>query len=153
VQKELIKLKKQYGDNFRAYKLDLSKYFDSVPRKYIDEVLDKLEIRFGKSSVLDLLRQYYHNDTIIDINKNEITKFTSLRQGCAFAAFLADSVLKDMDDDLSQMPIFYCRYSDDILIMGKDTEVEEGLSKIRAHLNEKELVLNSKKSRTIISKQ
>ena len=152
VQKELIRLKKEHPKTFKAYKLDLSKYFDNVPRKYIDEVLDKLELKFGKSSVIDLLREYYHNDTIIDLNKNEITKYTSLRQGCAFAAFLADCVLKDMDDDLSKMPIFYCRYSDDILIMGDETHVDNGLQRIKQHLSNKQLELNDKKVELLFQK-
>lgn len=145
VQKELIRLKNDPNIKFKAYKLDLSKYFDSVPIEYIDEVLDKLEAKFGKSAILDMLREYYHNNTIIDLEKNEIEKFTSLRQGCAFAAFLADAVLKDMDDDLTKMDIFYCRYSDDILIMGDEKLVDEGLEKIKNHLEAKSLILNPKK--------
>ena len=36
-------------------KIDLTKYFDSVPIEYIDSVFDKIEKRTGTSCILDLL--------------------------------------------------------------------------------------------------
>lgn len=33
-------------------KLDLSKYFDSVPLKYIDEIFDRMEVKVGKSKII-----------------------------------------------------------------------------------------------------
>lgn len=124
-------------------KVDLSKYFDSVPIRYIDEVFDYLENKFGKSKIIDVIKKYYHSNTIIDINKNIIQKYSSLRQGCAVAAFLADSVLYDLDEEISKLNVFYVRYSDDILILGD--EWEKGYEILKAKLQEKELTLNPKK--------
>lgn len=124
-------------------KVDLSKYFDSVPIRYIEDVFQKIEKKFGPSKILDLLNDYYHDNTVIDMEKKTIEKYSSLRQGCAVAAFLADSVLYDMDAAISEMNVFYVRYSDDILILGKNWK--EGYKLLQKKLAEKELTLNPKK--------
>ena len=125
-------------------KVDLSKYFDSVPIEFIDDIFNKIEDKFGKSKILDILKNYYHDDTVLDINKNLISKYSSLRQGCAVAAFLADSVLYDIDDTISnKYNVYYVRYSDDILIIGKDWE--KAYNKLSEMLKSKSLTLNPKK--------
>lgn len=124
-------------------KVDLSKYFDSVPIRYIEDVFQKIENKFGPSKILDLLNDYYHNNTVIDMEKKTIQKYSSLRQGCAVAAFLADAALYDMDAALSEMNVFYVRYSDDILVLGKNWK--EGYKLLQKKLAEKELTLNPKK--------
>lgn len=124
-------------------KIDLSKYFDSVPIRYIDEVFDKVEAKTGKSKIIDLLRTYYHDDTVLDMEKKPIQKYTSLRQGCAVAAFLADAVLYDVDEAVSGYDVFYVRYSDDILITGK--QWRKAYEKLRELLEAKDLKLNPNK--------
>ena len=131
------------NQNQIGYKIDLSKYFDSVPIRYIDAVFDNIEKQFGPSSILNLVREYYHDDTLLDINKNKIHKYTSLRQGCAIAAFLADAVLYDIDETISNMNVIYYRYSDDILILGPNADT--AFSKISEMLNDRSLTLNPKK--------
>lgn len=124
-------------------KIDLTKYFDSVPIQYIDAMFDKIEAKTGKSSIINLLRQYYHMNIVIDMDKKEIEKYSSLRQGCAFAAFLADASLYEIDHIISQMDIEYVRYSDDILIIGKNWEAAYDL--LKKMLTEMSLTLNPKK--------
>lgn len=124
-------------------KVDLSKYFDSVPIRYIEDVFQKIENKFGPSKILDLLNDYYHDNTVIDMEKKTIEKYSSLRQGCAVAAFLADAVLYDMDAAIGEMNVFYVRYSDDILVLGKSWK--EGYALLQKKLAEKELTLNPKK--------
>jgi len=124
-------------------KIDLSKYFDSVPIQYIDKAFDYIEQKFGQSPLVKLLRIYYHDNTVLDLNKKPIQKYSSLRQGCAVAAWLADTVLYDIDEEISKLDVIYIRYSDDILIIGKDWK--QGFEMIKQMLAEKELVLNPKK--------
>jgi hypothetical protein len=146
IVKKVVKDINHIGVNksgFIGYKIDLSKYFDSVPIEYIDKVFDELESYFGESTILDLVREYYHDDTLLDINKKEIHKYTSLRQGCAIAAFLANSVLYDIDKTMSEMDVIYYRYSDDILILGPNAE--NAFIKINELLDAKTLTLNPKK--------
>lgn len=129
--------------NRLGYKIDLSKYFDSVPIKYIDAAFDQIEEKLGKSVIMDMVREYYHDDTLIALDGSEIHKYTSLRQGCAIAAFLADAVLYDVDAEISSMGVLYYRYSDDILILGKNAD--NAFRRISTMLDERSLSLNPKK--------
>ncbi len=123
-----------------GYKADLSKYFDNVRLDVIDKALDDL----STGSPLDkIVREYYHTDLVFDADGNLVEHYGSLKQGCAFASFLANYVLKDIDTVLSKMDILYCRYSDDILMIGKDAD--QALATLEQMLKIKGLVLNPKK--------
>lgn len=74
-------------------KLDLSKYFDSVPLKYIDEIFDRMEVKVGKSKIIEIVRKYYHTNLCFDVDGNLIEHYQSLKQGCSVASFLADAIL------------------------------------------------------------
>ena len=124
-------------------KADLSKYFDSVPLRFIEEVFDKVESIVGKSAVVSLLRRYYECDLCLNEKGEVIEHFQSLKQGCAVASFLANAVLYEMDEEIKQLDVYYVRYSDDILIIGN--EWEKGKEILERRLNEKELILNPKK--------
>lgn len=124
-------------------KADLSKYFDSVPIKFIDEIFDRVEQKFGKSKIIDVVRKYYHTDLCFDVDGNLIEHYQSLKQGCAVASFLADAVLYDIDQALSSLDVYYVRYSDDLLIIGNDWEIGRVL--LEEMLHDKELTLNPKK--------
>lgn len=126
-----------------GFKSDLSKYFDSVPLQYINEVFDKVEARVGKSKVIDVLRAFYASDLYFDTDGKLAHKFQSLKQGVAVASFLADAMLFDMDEAMSKRGGFYVRYSDDCLYIGPD--YEDAMQQMRNFLAAKELTLNPKK--------
>ena len=128
-------------------KTDLSKYFDSVDRKYINEIFDKIDAKIGPFAVTNMIREYYQDDTIIDENGQPVTKFTSLRQGCPFSAFLADAVLFDVDQKASSFDVTYARYSDDIIILGN--EWEKAFDSVKEILTEKGLSANPNKTQTL----
>lgn len=128
-----------------GWKSDFSKYFDSVPIEYIDRAFDEVERRFGKSVVIDVVREYYHNDDYYDSEtKTEESKYQSLKQGCAVASWLADVVLFQLDKRLSSLGDSYVRYSDDTLYVGPRYEeamriMVEELGKMRMKLNPKKV--------------
>ena len=130
-------------NGYLGWKSDLSKYFDSVPLQYIDEAFDKVEARHGHSALIDMLRKYYHSDLYFDEDNNLRRQYQSLKQGCAVANWLANVLLYDLDDELSQMNGFYTRYSDDMLFIGK--EYEKAMSILQNRLEEKTMKLNPKK--------
>lgn len=130
-------------NDFLGWKSDLSKYFDSVPLRYIDEAFDKVEEKYGHSSLIDVLRKYYHSEWYFDENNELQSQFQSLKQGCAVASWLSDVMLHDIDEELSQMSGYYVRYSDDMLFIGAD--YEKAMELLQARLDEKSIKLNPKK--------
>lgn len=131
------------SSSYLGWKSDLSKYFDSVPIQYIDEAFDKVEAQHGHSVLIDVLRKYYHSDMYFDEENNLRRQYQSLKQGCAVASWLADVLLYDLDEELSQMNGFYTRYSDDMLFIGE--EYEKAMSVLQQRLDEKTMKLNPKK--------
>ena len=129
--------------NVVGVKMDLTKYFDTVPIKYVDQIFDCIERKVGKSKIIDIVRKYYHTDLCFDINGDLIEHYQSLKQGCAVASFLADAVLYDIDDAISQLDVYYVRYSDDLLVLG--TEWQKAQQKIKEMLADMSLTLNPKK--------
>ena len=113
--KEISSQIAQMDNDVIGYKVDLSKYFDSVSIEIIDQALDELD----SGSPLDqIVREYYHNDYVFDADNNLVKHYGSLKQGCAFASFLANYVLRDVDAEMSKIVPIYVRYSDDIVIIG-----------------------------------
>ena len=107
------------GGGILGWKADLSKYFDSVPLRFIDEVFDKVEARHGRSALIDVLRKYYHSDLYFDGDNRLQSKYQSLKQG------------------------YYVRYSDDMLFVGKD--YARAMDTLQRRLEGKSMTLNPKK--------
>lgn len=126
-----------------GFKADLTKYFDTVPLKYIDEIFDKMEMKIGKSKIIDIVRRYYHTDLCFDVNGNLIEHYQSLKQGCAVASFLADAVLYHIDEVVSMLPGYYVRYSDDLMYIGN--EYGTAFQLVKTMLENMEMTLNPKK--------
>ena len=126
-----------------GFKADLTKYFDTVPIRYIDEIFDRMEEKVGKSKIIDIVRKYYHTDLCFDFNGELIEHYQSLKQGCAVASFLADAVLYKLDKTVSMLPGYYVRYSDDLLYVGN--EWGTAFQTVKAILADMEMTLNPKK--------
>lgn len=126
-----------------GWKSDFSKYFDTVPICLIDRVFDQIEEKVGKSAVITVLRDYYHTDLYFDENNTLQSKYQSLKQGCAVAAFLADAVLYGLDERMSSLDGDYTRYSDDSLYIGED--YEKAMTIMKEELEDNGMSLNPKK--------
>ena len=129
--------------NVVGFKADLTKYFDTVPLEYIDGIFDRMEGKFGKSKIIDIVRTYYHTDLCFDINGDLIEHYQSLKQGCAVASFLADAVLYHLDEMVSMLPGYYVRYSDDLMYIGN--EWGSAFQVVRSILAYMNMTLNPKK--------
>ena len=130
-----------------GFKADLTKYFDTVPIKYIDEIFDNMETKVGKSKIIDIVRKYYHTDLCFDIEGSLIEMYQSLKQGCAVASFLADAVLYNLDATVSTLPGYYVRYSDDLLYIGEKRDMAFEI--VKSILGEMNMTLNPKKVETV----
>lgn len=130
-------------NGYMGWKADLSKYFDSVPIRYIDSAFDRVEAKHGHSALIDVLRRYYHSDLYFDEQNILQSKYQSLKQGCAVASWLANVLLYDLDEELSRIRGYYVRYSDDMLFIGEDYGKAMGV--LERRLGEMSMRLNPKK--------
>jgi len=126
-----------------GWKSDLSKYFDSVPIKFIDGAFDAVEQKYGHSALIDVLRKYYHSDYYFDMKGILLQMYQSLKQGCAVASWLADVLLYHIDEKLANIGGFYVRYSDDMLFIG--TGYATAMNVLTEELAKMEMKLNPKK--------
>ena len=126
-----------------GWKADLSKYFDSVPIKYIDEAFDYVEKKYGYSALIHVLRKYYHCDLYFNEDNQLCSHYQSLKQGCAVASWLADVLLYKLDEELSSMSGYYVRYSDDMVYVGSD--YQWAMERLECRLSEMEMQLNPSK--------
>lgn len=123
-----------------GYKIDISKYFDNVNRETMNAVLKSVDT----GSALDkVLYDYYNDDLIMDENKTLIVKYKSLCQGCAPSAFFANLTLREVDDAMDKLCSVYYRYSDDLLLIGRNPD--KILEKLASILEKKGLKINPKK--------
>lgn len=145
--RKIINVSNNIKGNHIGYKADLSKYFDSVNIEHIDRIFDYIEnwLGFNKGTepVLNLLRKYYHSDWLFNVDGKLVEEYTSLKQGCAVASFLANVILRDIDDKLSEMCDFYVRYSDDMLIIGNNAN--DAINYLEKELEKYGLKLNPRK--------
>lgn len=147
VSRECIKGK----GNIIGKKYDLQKYFDNVAIEYIDALFDKMETKYGKSKIIDIVRAFYHSDILFDENGNLIEVYKSIKQGTATSSFLADALLYHIDEALSNFDgIGYWRYSDDILILGNNYQNADRL--LKTMLTDMGLTINTKKEQVLDNK-
>ena len=128
-------------------KMDLTKYFDTVPIEHVDKIFDRIEEKVGKSKIIDIVRKYYHTDLCFDYHGDLIEHYQSLKQGCAVASFLADAALYEIDDAVSKLDVYYVRYSDDLLVLGREWQKAQML--IKEMLEDMHLTLNPKKVESV----
>lgn len=129
-----------YESDIVGYKVDISKYFDSVDKSTLNDTLALINTN---SPIDRLVSSYYNEDLVINENGELEERYKSITQGCAVSTFLANIILNNVDEELSKMDIIYYRYSDDILIIGKDSN--RALERLNTLLKEKGLFLNPKK--------
>lgn len=143
VVKEISHIVCATSGEFKGWKADFSKYFDSVPIEFIDKAFDDVERVHGHSAIIDVLRKYYHSDLYFDTDGVLQEKYQSLKQGCSVASYLANVVMYDLDRRLDALPGFYCRYSDDSLFLGEN--YPQAMEIMRDECLKKGITLNPKK--------
>lgn len=130
-----------------GYKIDFTKYFDTVKIEVIDGIFDAIEQRLGFSKgtepVINLLRRYYRQNVYFDSKGNVCEKYQSLKQGCACAAFLSNVVMYKLDEYMSNKYKIYYRYCDDLVVI--DDNTDGVLTDINNIINDYGVVLNPKK--------
>ncbi len=121
-------------------KFDIHHYFDEVSESARDQALKELD---SGSCIDKIVWEYLHDDTVIDENDEIRHVYKGIAQGFAVSPFLANYILRDVDEAISKLDVLYYRYSDDILILGPDFEKARDI--LYRKLAEKGLTINPKK--------
>lgn len=144
VSRECVKIK----GSIIGKKYDLTKYFASVALEHIDALFDKMELKYGKSAIIDIVRNFYHCNLLFDEYGNLTERYESIKQGTATSSFMADALLYHIDDTLSNLKgISFWRYSDDILILGDNYEAADRI--LKDMLMDMGLTINPRKEQVL----
>lgn len=143
VPKIIKRLVKELNTTGKGYKADLNKYFDSVNRETVNSLL----LSMNTGSPIDKVVYDYYNDDQVIIDGKLTERYKSLAQGCALGTLLANLCLRDVDEALSEMDIVYYRYSDDLIMIGKDAD--KALETLAQMILKYGLSLNPKKVQAI----
>ena len=117
--KELSSILSNTKTEIIGVKSDFHHYFDVVNLDAIMNVFDTIEEKLGFTKgtepVMNLLRKTWNNNLVFDLDGNLIEQYCGIRQGNAIGSFLADVILYELDEFMSNKYLFYCRYSDDCI--------------------------------------
>lgn len=118
---EVVNTLKTINGNIVGCKGDYHHYFDVVKRESILHMFDVVEQKLGFAKntepVMNLLRRTWSNDLVFDLDGNLIEQYNGIRQGNAIGSWLADVILYEADEYMTKKYKFYCRYSDDFLVI------------------------------------
>lgn len=129
-------------------KSDFSHYFDVVKIEAIYNIFDVIEQKLGfnrgTEPVMNLLRKAWNNNLVFDLDGNLIEQYCGIRQGNAIGSFLADAILYELDEFMSNKYKFYCRYSDDCMTLHNNPQeviddMNQIISKYGVSLNPKKV--------------
>lgn len=115
-----------YQGNVVGVKSDFHHYFDTVNLDAIMNVFDVIESKLGFAKetepVMNMLRRTWQNNHVINLDKNIVEQYMGIRQGNAVGSFLANVILYELDEFMSNKYAFYCRYSDDCVVIHDNPE-------------------------------
>ncbi len=140
-------------------KYDFHHYFDTVKLESIMDIFEAMERRLGVTPwtepLINLLRLAWSTDILFTQTEDKqyvaTTQYMGIRQGNAVGAFLADVVLYELDEFMSNKYEYYVRYSDDLIVIGDDPE--EITNDIDSIVSKYGVSLNHKKTQVLTNKQ
>lgn len=123
-----------------GWKMDIHHYFDAVSEEARDQALKELD---SGSCIDRIVWDYLHDDVILDEHGEVQHVYKGIAQGFAVSPFLANYLLRDMDEAVSRLNVLYYRYSDDLLILGPDADRAKEI--VASMLAEKGLQIHPRK--------
>ena len=134
-------LRNNIEEDLCGVKIDIHAYFNSVSKKRLQEMINTL----FKGNVKAELESLFLDDRCT-FRGEEIHEYKALIAGSPLASFFANYCLKELDDELDKRGILFARYSDDIIILGKNkVELEDALKFVIDKISEYELEINPDK--------
>lgn len=129
-----------------AVDLDLEKFFDSVCREKLMQILDR---NIADKRVVKLIHSYISSD-VID-NGRIFHTHAGIHQGGPLSPLLANIMLNELDKELTRRHEIFVRYADDMMIFCRnEASAQNALKNITPYI-EKGLSLRINSEKTFIS--
>ena len=116
--------------------IDLEKYFDTVNRSRLVEILSRT-IKDGR--VISLIHKFLNSGVMVGTRME--TPAYGVPQGSPLSPLLGNIMLNELDKELTQRGHKFVRYADDILILCKSQRAAERTLRSTADYIEKKLLL------------
>lgn len=124
-------------------KADILKFFDMIQWEQLEAILKRT---IFEEDVLDLIRQNVQTNILDDAGELH-AKSVGIHQGSIISPILSNIYLIDFDLWLETQPIFFIRYSDDMIMLAHEQEELYSLLKpISSQLEKYGLKLNEEKT-------
>ena len=147
--KEAVLKCKEYIDaGYRwAVDIDLAKYFDTVNH---DKLMRLLSDTIKDGRVLSLIRKYLRSGVMI----NGMVEETDIGcpQGGNLSPLLSNVMLNELDKELTQRGLKYCRYADDCNIYVKSKKSAERVMESITRFIEEKLKLRVNKEKSAVDR-
>jgi RNA-directed DNA polymerase len=147
--KEAVLKCKEYIDaGYRwAVDIDLAKYFDTVNH---DKLMRLLSETIKDGRVLSLIRKYLRSGVMINgtVEETEI----GCPQGGNLSPLLSNIMLNELDKELTQRDLKYCRYADDCNIYVKSKKSAERVMESITRFIEEKLKLKVNKEKSAVDR-
>lgn len=125
-------------------KVDIEHFFDNIVWEVLRGVLS---VYIKEEDVIDLIRQNSCGTSLNETSGELTDKKVGIYQGSCIAPVLSNVYLMDFDRWMTMLEVYFVRYSDDILILGKETDyLLTILQEIKLKLEALGLKINEKKS-------
>lgn len=149
LSQKMVKLERNFKDgDVIGLRFDFKAYFDNVSKEAIFNVFNiiekKLGFEKGKSPVINFLRKTYASDLVFNLDNELIHQWMGIRQGNAMGSWLADVILYELDEFMSNKYKIYYRYSDDLIVL--DSDLSEVIADINSIICRYGVRLNDKKT-------
>lgn len=126
---------------------DIQKFYDSIKRDQLEDILRK---RIKSPEALALIRHALNTPTVPkNARRNSYSSHKEslgIPQGLAISNILAAIFLQEVDAVMSELPVKYYRYVDDILMHGNEESLHIAQNALIEHLRQKGLALHGAKS-------
>ncbi|MBR1486767.1 MAG: group II intron reverse transcriptase/maturase [Synergistaceae bacterium] len=129
-----------------AVDMDLEKFFDSVNREKLIEILIR---DIYDKRVLKLIISYINSDVVS--NGRRFNTNAGIHQGGPLSPLLANIMLNELDKELTKRREFFVRYADDMMIFCRnEASARQALKHITPYI-EQNLFLKINREKTFIS--
>lgn len=115
---DLVAEQMQSGKWNVLLKLDITKFFDRIQWPILQSIIQK---RIREDDVIQLIQKDVQNVSLEDSGELK-DKSLGIYQGSGISPVLSNIYLMEFDRWLSEKDIFYIRYSDDMLLLGKNKD-------------------------------